>query len=58
MKKALIIGGGFAGCASAHHLAKSQGWNVTLIEAAPSIGGGNKTLWWEGTRIHMDQGIL
>jgi UDP-galactopyranose mutase len=47
-KHALIIGGGFAGCASAHHLAGKKDWNVTLVESAKAIGGGNKTLWWGG----------
>ncbi len=47
-KKALVIGGGFAGCASAHLLAGKQGWDVTLVEADSRIGGGNKTLYWGG----------
>lgn len=48
MKKALIIGGGFAGCAAAHLLVNQGGWDVTLVEAAPFLGGGCKTLWYGG----------
>lgn len=48
MKTALIIGGGFAGCASAHQLALQGGWKVTLVEAAPWLGGGVVTHWHGG----------
>lgn len=48
MKTALIIGGGFAGCASAHQLALQGGWDVTLVDSAPVLGGGCKTLWMGG----------
>ena len=48
MKRALIIGGGFAGCAAAHQLALMGGWNVTLIESGPRLGGGVKTHWYGG----------
>lgn len=48
MKKALIIGGGFAGCAAAHQLVLQGGWDVSLIESANYLGGGNKTLWYGG----------
>jgi UDP-galactopyranose mutase len=48
MKTALIIGGGFAGCASAHQLALLGGWDVTLVEAAPFLGAGVRTQWWGG----------
>ena len=48
MKKALIIGGGFGGCSSAHQLELLGGWDVTLVEAAPFLGGGCKTLWYGG----------
>jgi UDP-galactopyranose mutase len=47
-KKALIIGGGFAGCASAHQLALQGGWDVTLVEAAPFLGAGVKTRYYGG----------
>ena len=48
MKTALIIGGGFAGCAAAHQFALKGNWDVTLVEAAPFLGGGCKTLWHGG----------
>ena len=47
-KSALIIGGGFAGCAAAHQLELLGGWDVTLVEAAPFLGGGCRTLWYGG----------
>jgi UDP-galactopyranose mutase len=48
MKKALIIGGGFAGCSAAHMLELQGGWDVTLVEAGRGLGGGCKTLWYGG----------
>lgn len=48
MKKALIIGSGFAGCASAHQLTLIGGWDVTIVEAAPFLGGGVRTHWYGG----------
>jgi UDP-galactopyranose mutase len=48
MKNALIIGGGFAGCAAAHQLNLSGGWDVTLVEAAPFLGAGVKTRYLGG----------
>jgi UDP-galactopyranose mutase len=48
MKTALIIGGGFAGCAAAHQLALQGNWSVTLIEAAPHLGAGVRTKWYGG----------
>lgn len=48
MKTALIIGGGFAGCAAAHQLALLGGWSVTLVEAAPFLGAGVRTSWHGG----------
>ena len=47
-KRALIIGGGFSGCATAKLLSQKSGWDVTLIERGPHLGGGNKTRWWGG----------
>ncbi len=47
MKKATIIGGGFAGCTWAHILG-NKGWEVTLIESADVLGGGCRTLYWGG----------
>jgi len=43
MKTALVIGGGFAGCAAAHQLQLMGGWNVTLVERAPFLGAGVRT---------------
>jgi UDP-galactopyranose mutase len=48
VKKALIIGGGFAGCAAAHQLELLGNWEVTLIETASFLGAGNKTRWYGG----------
>lgn len=48
MKTALIIGGGFAGCAAAHQFALKGGWDVTLVEEAGCLGGGVRTLWYGG----------
>ena len=48
MKKALIIGGGFAGCAASHQLQLMGGWDVTIVEAAPYLGAGVRTFWYGG----------
>ena len=48
MKKALIIGGGFSGCAAAHHLTLAGGWDITLVEQMPYLGAGNWTRWYGG----------
>jgi UDP-galactopyranose mutase len=48
MKSALIIGGGFAGCAAAHQLALQGGWDVTVVETAPFLGAGVRTKWYGG----------
>ena len=48
MKSALIIGGGFAGCAMAQQLEAQGGWKVTLVESAPFLGGGCKTFFMGG----------
>ena len=47
-KNALIVGGGFAGCATAHQLELLGGWDVTLIEKSKFLGAGNKTRWYGG----------
>jgi UDP-galactopyranose mutase len=48
MKRALIIGGGFAGCAAAHQLHLMGGWDTTIIESFSMIGAGVRTMWWGG----------
>jgi len=48
MKTALIIGGGFSGCAAAHQLLLAGGWDVTIVEAAPFLGAGVRTQWYGG----------
>jgi UDP-galactopyranose mutase len=48
MKTALVIGGGFAGCAAAHQLALMGGWRVTLVEIQPFLGAGVRTQWHGG----------
>ena len=48
MKTALIIGGGFAGCAMAHQFQLAGGWDVTLIEAGSQLGAGVRTQWLGG----------
>jgi UDP-galactopyranose mutase len=48
MKRALIIGGGVAGCAAAHQLALMGGWDVVIVEAAPFLGAGVRTFWHGG----------
>ncbi|MBP2294301.1 FAD-dependent oxidoreductase [Azospirillum rugosum] len=48
MKKALVIGGGFAGCAATHQLMAAGGWSVTLVEAGPYLGAGVRTFWFGG----------
>ena len=45
--KALILGGGFAGCTVAF-LLKRAGWDVTLIEKEKHLGGGCRTFFYGG----------
>ena len=45
--KAIILGGGFAGCTTAH-LLKRAGWEVTLIEKEDHLGGGCHTKFYGG----------
>ena len=47
MPKALILGGGFAGCTVAHLLHRA-GWDTTLIEREPHLGGGCRTFFYGG----------
>ena len=48
MKTALIIGGGFSGCAAAHQFELLGDWDVTLVESASFLGAGNRTQWFGG----------
>ena len=48
MKKALIIGGGFAGCSAAHMLAVSDSWDIDLVEKNSFLGAGVRTFWKGG----------
>ncbi len=48
MKKALIIGGGFAGCSAAHQLELLNNWDVTIIEKNSYLGAGVRTQWYGG----------
>ena len=47
MKKAIIIGGGFAGCTAAHFL-KIRNFDVTLYEQSGVLGGGCRTFFYHG----------
>ncbi len=47
MKTAIVIGGGFTGCMWSHLLGE-KGWQVTMVERAPVLGGGCQTLWYGG----------
>ena len=47
-KKVLIIGGGFAGCASARILSKFKNLKVTLIEKSSLLGAGVRTNYYGG----------
>lgn len=47
MSRVLIIGGGFAGCIAADMLVP-RGHDVTLVEQAPVLGGGCRTLYYGG----------
>lgn len=48
MKKVLIIGGGFAGCAAAHHLSNINNLDITLVESANHLGAGVRTNFYGG----------
>ena len=44
----IIIGGGFAGCASAEMLCKLPGANITIIEKSNYLGAGVRTFFYGG----------
>ena len=48
MKKVLIIGGGFAGCANAHALSLTGEYEITLVEKSNQLGAGVRTHFWGG----------
>ena len=47
-KKILIIGGGFAGCASARLLYKIKNIKITLVEKSSDLGAGVRTHYYGG----------
>lgn len=47
MSKVLVIGAGPAGCVAAHMLG-DRGFDVTLVERGPELGGSCRTYWWGG----------
>ena len=46
MKKVLIIGGGFAGCSSAHLLSEINDLKITLVDKSPFLGAGVRTFFY------------
>lgn len=48
MKRALIIGGGFAGCVAAHFFAMRDDWAVDLFEKNHFLGAGVRTFFKGG----------
>jgi UDP-galactopyranose mutase len=48
IKKVLIIGGGFAGCTTAHELSKLDNLDVTLVEKSSYLGAGVRTFFYGG----------
>ena len=48
MKNALIIGGGFAGCAMSHLLSLKNDWDITIVEKNSILGAGVRTNWYGG----------
>jgi len=48
MKKVLIIGGGFAGCASARLISDLKNYKVTIIEKSEQLGAGVRTNFYAG----------
>lgn len=48
MKKILIIGGGFAGCAMAHTLSLTGDYEILIVEKGNQLGAGVRTYFWGG----------
>lgn len=55
MKKCLVIGGGLAGLSSAVFLSE-RGFNVTLLESSPKLGGRTYSLYNKETDDYYDNG--
>src|ERR1035437_135874 len=55
VKKAVVIGAGWAGCAAAWELAK-QGWQVTLLEKSKNLGGRAGSSFHQKTGLDLDCG--
>ena len=53
--KILIIGGGFAGCASAEILSHMKKSKITLVEKSSTLGAGVRTYFYGGHPLHTDQ---
>lgn len=56
-RRAVVVGGGWAGCAAAVELARA-GWGVTLLEAARTLGGRARRIDVDGRRLDNGQHIL
>lgn len=48
IKRMLIIGGGFAGCAVAMMLKGQKDYDITLVDSAPMVGAGVRTYFYGG----------
>ncbi len=53
----LIVGGGWAGLAAALELCR-HGWPVTLLEAAPQLGGRARAVSFDGLRVDNGQHLM
>ena len=58
MKKILILGGGFAGCACAHTLSMLEKFDITIVESSNTLGAGVRTNFWGGHPFTFDQDIF
>lgn len=55
MKSVLIIGGGLAGLSAAIHLSE-KGFDITLIESSPQLGGRSKSFFMNEWNSFLDNG--
>ena len=53
----VIVGGGLAGLACAHELARA-GRSVHVVEAADEVGGRARTVWREGRPVDLGFQVL